>query len=475
MSVECSSYTRYAVFPVLALWITLSPAVAALHEVEVGGVHGLRFSPASLTIQTGDTVTWRNLGGSHNVDADNGDFGSGPASSAAWTYSFTFEQEGSFGYHCDPHLAQGMVGTIVVQAAPGGDPGRLSFSRSSFSAAEGDGTRIVTVERSGGSSGAVSVDYSTSDGSASLGADYEAASGTLDWGDGDASAKGFSVTLVDDLDEEAAETVNLTLSSPGGGASLGSPSSATLRITDDDGATGGAGALSFTSSTFQAPESAAEASIQVTRTGGSAGIVSVQYSTMDGSASEGIDYTEVSGNLEWSDGQEGVHSFSVPLSDDSVPEDDETVNLILTQPAGGASLGANSSATLTVTDNDSASGPCVADDTTLCLNADGRFEVRLEFRTAQTSGLARKIDFGQRDSGLFYFFNPANAEMLVKVINGCPIAGLEGYWVFYAATTNQEFTLTIRDTSTGDVKVYRNMLGEAAPPVQEAPAFTSCP
>ena len=102
-------------------------------------------------------------------------------------------------------------------------------------------------------------------------------------------------------------------------------------------------------------------------------------------------------------------------------------------------------------------------------------EVRLEFRTADSSGRAKTIDFGARDSGLFYFFNPNNAEMLVKVLNGCPVPGLQAYWVFYAATTDVEFTLTVRDTQSGEVRRYPNTLGQAAPPIQDTNAFTACP
>jgi len=121
---------------------------------------------------------------------------------------------------------------------PTNPAGTLQFSTASYSSSEGSGTATITVSRSGGSSGAVSVNYSTSNGTATAGSDYTAASGTLNWADGDSASKTFTVAITDDTAAESSETVNLTLSTPSGGATLGSPSSAVLTIVDnDDGVT----------------------------------------------------------------------------------------------------------------------------------------------------------------------------------------------------------------------------------------------
>jgi hypothetical protein len=63
--------------------------------------------------------------------------------------------------------------------------------------------------------------------------------------------------------------------------------------------------------------------------------------------------------------------------------------------------------------------------------------------------------------------------MLVKVLNACGLN--QRYWVFYAATTNVEFTLTVTDTQTGKTKVYFNPINTPAPPVQDTSAFATCP
>lgn len=95
------------------------------------------------------------------------------------------------------------------------------------------GTAVVSVVRVG-TTGAVSVDYGTSDGSALAGADYTAASGTLNWADGEGGAKTFQVPIVDDAEPEGPETLGVTLSGPTGGAVLGALSAATVTIAASD-------------------------------------------------------------------------------------------------------------------------------------------------------------------------------------------------------------------------------------------------
>jgi len=117
---------------------------------------------------------------------------------------------------------------------PTPQPGMLQFGAAAYSAGEGAGTATVTVTRTGGSAGSVGVSYSTSNGTAAAGSDYATASGTVTFGDGDAAPKTFTVTLTDDTAAESNETINLTLSGPSGGATLGSPSTGVLTVTDND-------------------------------------------------------------------------------------------------------------------------------------------------------------------------------------------------------------------------------------------------
>ncbi len=109
----------------------------------------------------------------------------------------------------------------------------------------------------------------------------------------------------------------------------------------------------------------------------------------------------------------------------------------------------------------------------LCLNG-GRFHVEADWRTRQgATGPARRVDVGSGDSGLFWFFRPANWEMLVKVLDGCGVD--QSFWVFSAATTNVEYTLRVTDSLTGLRRSFFNPLGEAAQAIAATGVFPACP
>ncbi len=95
------------------------------------------------------------------------------------------------------------------------------------------GDLTLTARRTGSLDGEVTVTYAARDGSATMGADYGAASGTLTWGPADGADKTFTVRLIDDLQIEGPESVVVELSAPSAGVELGS-SVVMLTITDDD-------------------------------------------------------------------------------------------------------------------------------------------------------------------------------------------------------------------------------------------------
>ena len=116
---------------------------------------------------------------------------------------------------------------------------------------------------------------------------------------------------------------------------------------------------------------------------------------------------------------------------------------------------------------------CSPGPTALCLQ-DDRFKTRLYWRTQLgTRGPGGVVPGAADDSGLFYFTNPNNWEVLTKVLNGCTINNR--YWVFNAATTNVEVTLTVTDTQTQQAKSYFNPRGSPYQPIQDTSAFATCP
>jgi hypothetical protein len=107
----------------------------------------------------------------------------------------------------------------------------LQFSSASYSVSESAIHAVITVLRTGDTSGTVTVNYATSDGTATADRDYLAASGPLTFAPGQTSQT-FQVTILLDPVPDGSETVNLTLSSPTGGAGLGKQASAVLVIND---------------------------------------------------------------------------------------------------------------------------------------------------------------------------------------------------------------------------------------------------
>jgi uncharacterized delta-60 repeat protein len=109
--------------------------------------------------------------------------------------------------------------------------GSIQFSSAAFSVADSAGAVPIIMTRTGGSTGAVSVALNTNDGTAVAGTDYNALSGSVSFPDGVMTEKVNLAVLPDPVANLPGRTVNLTLSNPSGGATLGSPGSAVLTIT----------------------------------------------------------------------------------------------------------------------------------------------------------------------------------------------------------------------------------------------------
>jgi hypothetical protein len=202
----------------------------------------------------------------------------------------------------------------------------------------------------------VSVSYATTNtGTAVLEEDYNAVNGIFNWETGDCSQKSFSVSIINDSVLEPDETVNVKLSNPTGGAKL-TESDAVLTITDDDGP----GIIGFYKYDTEKEnlENRSKIRFEVIRDdfrscGNGSPPVSVSYATTNiGTAVLEEDYNAVNGILNWEAGDCSNKYVSVPIINDSVPEEyDETVNVTLSNPTGGAEL-AESEAVLTIIDDD---------------------------------------------------------------------------------------------------------------------------
>jgi hypothetical protein len=117
-------------------------------------------------------------------------------------------------------------------------------------------------------------------------------------------------------------------------------------------------------------------------------------------------------------------------------------------------------------------GICQPTDNQMCLQ-NGRFLVSVDWEDEDgNTGVGHAIP-STDDSGLFWFFSANNIELLIKVLDGCSINNR--YWVFFAATTDQKFTVRITDLKAYQIIVYTNPLKNPADAVTDTSAFATCP
>jgi hypothetical protein len=105
-------------------------------------------------------------------------------------------------------------------------------------------------------------------------------------------------------------------------------------------------------------------------------------------------------------------------------------------------------------------GPCLADDTHLCLQGN-RFRVHIDWTDPRTGATGKgHASPLTGDTGLFWFFSPANLEAAVKVLDGRPLNG--HFWVYAGSLTDLDAEITVEDAQTGETKTYEKPAGQLA-------------
>jgi uncharacterized cupredoxin-like copper-binding protein len=254
--------------------------------------------------------------------------------------------------------------TAQVLIADNDGPTQIQLAPASQSVNEAAGTAQFFAVRSGAITGDSGIDYATSDGSATAGSDYTAASGHFDYHIGDFS-KTINVPVTEDTAVENSETFNVTLSNVSG-ATLGNASS-TVTIVDNDSAP----VFVLDASSYEVNENGS-VDVTVLRQGNisaaavnSNDVFQVTWATSDGSATNPADYVPSADNQLEFDASDDAETITIAASDtqislvdDALVEGDETFGLALqsasnSNGSGAApSIGTPASATVTVHDND---------------------------------------------------------------------------------------------------------------------------
>lgn len=290
---------------------------------------------------------------------------------------------------------QGQATIINDDAAP-------SVTITDATVAEGntDTTNFnFTVTLSYGSAQSRSVDFLTVDGTTTSG-DYQPQGGTLTFDPGQ-TQKTITVLVKGDTDVEPDETFFVNLSNPGNATIAKAQGLGT--ITNDDNAVNPA--VELNQAAYSVQEDGVGLNINVTRSGDTSGAASVDYATSDnfgslpchtvtGMASQRCDYQLTLGTIRFAAG-ETSKTIYLPIIDDSYLEGVEVLTFDLSNPVG-LTLGAISSATITIFDNDNVTGPNPVDN--------GTFFIRQQY-----------LDFLGREP------EAAGLQFYLNILNGCQI------------------------------------------------------
>jgi CSLREA domain-containing protein len=244
--------------------------------------------------------------------------------------------------------------SAVADGSPGA--GDIQFMSATYSVGEGGGTASITVQRVGGSNGSITSTFSTSNGTAQEPGDYTAVNSfPITFAEGDTVPKTVTVSIVNDTTFEGNETVNLSLShprvinfAPPDGATPQDPYSAVLTITENDSppvftiddvahSEGNSGTTAYT--------------FTVTKTGSTAVNATVDYATVNGTATAPSDFTATGATLTFLPA-DTTKQFTVQVNGDTLVESNEAFTVPLSTPVNATISSTNGTGTGTITNDD---------------------------------------------------------------------------------------------------------------------------
>ncbi len=239
----------------------------------------------------------------------------------------------------------------IVENDP--QPATIALSAATYSVAENGVNAVVTVNRTGNTSGSTSFEIGTTNGTALSGTDFTAPTTPASFADGEATIT-VNIPVTDRVGFQGNRAFTTTISSPGGGAVLGAQTSATVTIQDNETQP----AITLASATFSVAETAGTVAIELTRSGDVDTVCSVTFATSGGNATAGLDYNTLNTTVNFAAG-DSSETVNVGILDAPGFQGTRTFNVTLSSPVV-ATLGATTSAVVTITDNDAQPGNAVA-------------------------------------------------------------------------------------------------------------------
>jgi uncharacterized delta-60 repeat protein len=208
-------------------------------------------------------------------------------------------------------------------------PGQFLFAATNYMVAESAGFLPVTIVRTNGRSGTVSVNFQTVPGTALPGVKYVATNGTLTFADGELS-KVIQIPIIQESQVTGDLTFSIGLLNPVGGTIL-PPATVPVTIHDDDIGVG------FASSAYITTEEAGSVALTVLRQNGTNEVTTVNFATTNRTALAGTNYAAAAGVLTFNKG-ETIKSFSINILDSPLVTGDLTFEVNLSNPSAPAQL-----------------------------------------------------------------------------------------------------------------------------------------
>lgn len=345
------------------------------------------------------------------------------------------------------------VSTAIFGVA---NQGRAQFNLTGLTVSETESTATFGITRTGDTSGALTVLYATSNGTAAPGADYSAAQGSVTFADGE-TTKNIVIQLNNDSIDEFSETVLLTLSDFNAtGESAGSLSAAILTLTDDDPPP----SISINDATVVEGNSGTpQRSFTLTLSAVSGKPITVNLTASAGTATATIDYSPLLGAAGIPAGVTSQQIF-FSVHGDTEHEDDETFTVSLSNPSDGVTID-RGTATITIQNDDPIPGVSINDVTLAETNSGTRsfvFTVRLsntsskqisvQFSTADSSAQAGTDYAGT--SGTLTFAPGLPVRFVTVVVNGDPV--VENDEQFFVNLTNPTQATLVDSQGVGTIQ-----------------------
>ncbi len=336
-----------------------------------------------------------------------------------------------------------LVGTTDATITIQSDDTGFEFAAGAFATSEPEGVATITVWRGGTGSGIVSVDFAVLSGTALAGADFVSTNGTLIFQPGE-TQKTFGLIILADALTEGSETALLSLTNASAAAVLGERRNATFTIDDVDSTFDWYYAISADT------EAGAAVWGRIIRTGNMHLAATVDWFTVDGTATSGLDYLGDGGTVTFRPGEGYEFAeflfLGVVVLNDGLVEGDENLSFRLSNPSPGSRLGPATNVIANIVDNDGGLGftttnlvvsersPSVR--LTVRRFDDGSGPLSVEYFTSDGTAMTGR-NYGMRSGVLNFPTSLATNTITIPLLDECGL------------TNGRVFSVRLRNPSAG--------------------------